>query len=596
MLKAVIFNKIEDEILLSQDNRLLDDNNLLYFSTNPAIDIYLKEKYEISCQCLSNFLSSKSAAENIEISYILSKNIIERLDEFCSREINEKIGLQGVRFFKALYSYMAYIQLNVYLNLFSAFKNIKDIFQLNEVAFFDHKMTYFMDCSTSLKAIIDKIPDIRAEVIPPVTCKKRETSDKYKNVTYMISRLLKKVRVMGLRYCWFSGMTKLEEYCKSNRDGNISILLTTPLYDLCFLRRKLARYNLIYHHEIKIEESVSPEIRIDFTPFLAKGDEEYAIFKNLIIDDIKNDFIKNICFYSAYLSALDRLNNRTNIKLGIWGNSPVYGTKSLANEFLMSKGINVVGSQHGGLLGNRFNDDVLISDLTRCTHYISYGFDKEDIKKLYPNEDIKTKLFPYGTTKNVINGKKDCIDLLFPITNTMSMLAGGMIREKPDILIKSQRKIIEYLNSLVGTKIVVKPFQGSTYEYFGVLPLLRKCNNIRVIDYLTFEETVSRFRIKAIIFELMSTPFYEALGLDVELFVLNDSVRPVEASGLEKLKKRANYFEDVNELINGVDRFLKGEGKIKRDNSFYHRYVYKDNTEHNILSLIGGLLEDKNVN
>jgi hypothetical protein len=173
------------------------------------------------------------------------------------------------------------------------------------------------------------------------------------------------------------------------------------------------------------------------------------------------------------------------------------------------------------------------------------------------------------------------------------MLTDGMIREKPDSLLKYQRKIIEYLDSLRGYNIIVKPFQHSSYEDCGMLSLFNKYKNIKVIDFLTFEEIISRYRVKIIVFELMATAFYESLGHDAELFALYDSVRPIEESALAKLKERVHYFEDVDDMIREIDHYLKGEVEIKRDNIFYNRYVHKKDAKQNILQLIDNLIEGK---
>lgn len=595
MTQAIILNKIKDAVLLSKNNALLREKGILYFSTNPAIDIYLKENYGIFCQCLSNFVSSYSAANNIKLSYFLSNFIVDRLDDAICEELNEKIGLRGVRFFKTLYSYQAYLQVNVYLNLFTALENVADTLKVNDVSTYDIRLNDFIDCTTTLKKIVDKIYGINTTIISEGNSdKENKVLEFYRNATIGLKRLLKKITVMGFGYSYYKAGMRLREYYESKskdfREGVPTILLSKPLYDLYFLPQKLSAYNIIYHDMIRIVDSDSPKIRIDFSRFSVNDDEDYAVFKNLILDDIGDDFTKNVDFYSVYLSNLDRLNKKIGIKLGIWGNSPVIGTKSLANEYLIAKGVHVIGSQHGGLLGNRFNDDVILSDLSRCTHYVSYGFNNEDIEVIYPANEFNTQIFPYGTTKKILNGKRDVINILFPITNTMSMLNGGMIREKPDILLNNQKKIINYLDSLKGINIVVKPFQLSSYEDCGMTPLFKKCENVKIINYLTFEETLSHFRVKSVLMESMSTAFYESLGYDLELFVLYDSVRPIEASALEKLKKRAHYFEEVDELIKGIDRYLKGDYLIKRDDSFYKRYVYRKNSEENILKLINDLI------
>ena len=99
-----------------------------------------------------------------------------------------------------------------------------------------------------------------------------------------------------------------------------------------------------------------------------------------------------------------------------------------------------------------------------------------------------------------------------------------------------------------------------------------------------------KYHPKVILVELPSSPLYDALHLDSEIILLDNPVIPYDKNALEQLQKRVHYCQDVFEMIDKLDLFLKGRLKKKRDQYFYHHYMFKDNTQGNILSLIDKLV------
>jgi hypothetical protein len=101
---------------------------------------------------------------------------------------------------------------------------------------------------------------------------------------------------------------------------------------------------------------------------------------------------------------------------------------------------------------------------------------------------------------------------------------------------------------------------------------------------------LSKYHPKIILIEQYSTPLYESLHLDSEIFLTDNPVIPFEKKALEKLQKRVHCCHDVAEMIEKLDLYFKGGLKKKRDQSFYHHYIFKNNTQGNILSLIDKLV------
>ena len=100
---------------------------------------------------------------------------------------------------------------------------------------------------------------------------------------------------------------------------------------------------------------------------------------------------------------------------------------------------------------------------------------------------------------------------------------------------------------------------------------------------------LKKYHPKIILIELPSSPLYDALPLDSEIFLLDNPIIPYDKNALEQLQKRVHYCQDVFEMIAKLDLFLKGGLTKKRDQCFYHHYMFKDNTQKNILSLIDKL-------
>ena len=191
----------------------------------------------------------------------------------------------------------------------------------------------------------------------------------------------------------------------------------------------------------------------------------------------------------TYLKALlimDTINDKNPICLGIWGNSPIQGMKALITEYIQSKKRPVIGGQHGGIYGDCYEPWHFDSDFDRCDYFISYGFTESDLKRLYPYKKVKTKILPFGQVSDILNckNKKKIIDILFPITNCLSMFGGGMSRTPPSQLAKRQIAILEYLNSLNNVKSYIKPFMLSNYDNCAVLPVLKRLEKLKIVDYM----------------------------------------------------------------------------------------------------------------
>ena len=333
------------------------------------------------------------------------------------------------------------------------------------------------------------------------------------------------------------------------------------------------------------------EVEVDFKRFEFIEDIKNPLIL-LFLKDIGKDFSTNIGKNIAAIDPLREIEREYPISLAIWGNPPIERTKALIFEYLRSRGVKILGAQHGCLYGEYFEPWHFDSDFNRCDVYISYGFTESDLKRLYPDREVDMKIFPLGAArKSPNNHPKKKIDILFPITNSMSFFNGGMTRIPIDKLTDRQIILLEYLNSLEGVKIYIKPFPYSYTKKYSVLSVLNKMKNLKVVDHLSLRDFIEVYSPRAVLIEYPSQPLFDVLHLDTEIFLMNDPIHHYEKQALKELAMRVHYSEDTNEVIHKLDLFLKGKLEKKREDTYYRHYVYKENPENNILRLIDDLVE-----
>ena len=93
------------------------------------------------------------------------------------------------------------------------------------------------------------------------------------------------------------------------------------------------------------------------------------------------DILRHLHDYVYYIKGLESLARSVPLSLCIWGLPPVAGLTALIFEFLRSKGIKVIGSQHGGSYGESNSPWHFDSDFNRCDYFISYGFTQQDLAR-----------------------------------------------------------------------------------------------------------------------------------------------------------------------------------------------------------------------
>lgn len=592
-MQAIILHSIED----AEDclKRKLFEKGLL-FSTHSSVDIYLQEKFGIHCQCLSKFLSiaeidtiKNHSAKRVDV-------LLGALDDKIAPLINFQLDF-NMNYFVPLYSYYGkyhYFNCAVFIKCMEVLINKYGIFS---IYCYNTKLNGILNIEASVSSLFSLLNhSISTEII--------ELPPNHKTAGESIRRFcdLSKLVFLNPLIAIKIIQAKLLNHKRWKLDaGKKNIFLQEPLYDLEFLKKHIYKYNVILNrnnnkidHVGKVVRQDQVDININSSDFDIRSVIHDPVDK-VFLKHLEEDFLRHLHDYAYYLKGLESLTAEVPLSLCIWGLPPVAGLTALIFEFLRSKNIKVIGSQHGCTYGESYAPWHFDSDFNRCDYFISYGFTETDLARLYPERQIHTRIVPAGSVVNMKNHAfKKPIDILFPITNAISIFEGGMTRIPPDQLTARQVALLEYLNTLQHSTVYIKPFRFSNYKNCSVLPVLKRCKNLRVVSHLKLEEFLTKYQPRAVLIEFPSTPLFEILHLDAEIFLMDNPLRPYERQALEELSKRVYYAEDSETMISWLDLFVNGKLPKKRDNTFFNHYVYKENQEETIIRLIDTLLKGQN--
>jgi hypothetical protein len=592
MNEALILHTVEDAKHCLRNKLHIDR---LLFSTHSSVDVFLKELYNIECHCLSKFLDIddvKHFRNNVTVEVV--NKVLNSLDDEISPSINKAFNLQ-MKFFKSLYSVMAKYQFLGYLCLSEAIKKVIDVHGFKKMLFYDYRFDCRINTSTDMRYFVSLFfPLLETEIIKYHEGKHLRLEFFKKIVTRIGSReiyILKKTRSRIKSRKKFS-YKNFSPYKKT-------ILLSEHLFDFAFLKESLNGYNILYYEAdtqnpvgYRCKKSVQ-SIDIDFKDFKFIAEDEQPVVK-IILKDIKEDFSRNVINYVNAVALLKKINEEYPILLGIWGNPPSKGTSAAIFEYLSSENIKIIGAQHGNVSGEMHNPWIFDFDFGRCDYYVSYGYTIEDLRRIHQEMKIDAKILPFGRARYIPrdNKHKKKIDILFPITDSISFFEGGVNRTLPHKLTERQIKLLEHLNSLENCDVYVKPFAFSSYKNLSVLPLFKRLKKLKLVNDVTLVEFLDKYIPNAVLIEHPSSPLIDVMHLDAEIFLMNNDLAPYDKTILEMLNRRVHYSEDVDELISKINFFLEEKLKKKRDNTYYNHYVYKEDTRENILKLIDNLVEN----
>lgn len=229
-------------------------------------------------------------------------------------------------------------------------------------------------------------------------------------------------------------------------------------------------------------------------------------------------------------------------------------------EYALSKGMPVIGCQHGGSYVSQVVESHFDTDFRRCTHYLSYGFGMEEWHSTYPDVFCPFKLWRFGKVPLAIPQNRCFVDIAFPISIPSPELAG------------KQELIINVLIRRSDLNIILKPFPGYDEYSFPFSKHVSEASHLKVIDP-TWKNFLLAYSPRLVIFELPTTTLDETLHLDVDIFLLIHHVIPLSFMAEKALKKRVRIFDHVEDLVDAILKYDAQKEPKLRDSEYYLRYV-----------------------
>ena len=116
--------------------------------------------------------------------------------------------------------------------------------------------------------------------------------------------------------------------------------------------------------------------------------------------------------------------------------------------------------------------------------------------------------------------------------------------------------------------------------------LFNKFKNIKFNRSYSLSKFLNIYRPNLIILDWYSTPLYEILELDVDIFMVNETVEKISNHAKKLLKKRVYLFDNIKNLIGALEKYDTKKIKKLRDNSFYKTYVNKGDFQDSLETII----------
>ncbi len=240
-------------------------------------------------------------------------------------------------------------------------------------------------------------------------------------------------------------------------------------------------------------------------------------------------------------------------------------------ELLLCSGIPVLGRQHGAnYVDQNLGAIHFDSDFNRCTHFFTYGFGPQEFAATYPMAKARCAFIPAGNPPLEVKRRQRVVDIVFPITNCSPLFQLARIPENE--LTRRQSRILQAMELRQDLKCVVKPPLYFGEDNFAHLETLRRLRYVRVAR-ATWTDYLERFRPRLVVFEIASTPLFEALPLDVDIFLMLDPIFPFAESALAMLKKRVHVFPAAEDLAEAIRRYGIEPMPRLRDKTYYSAYV-----------------------
>lgn len=570
-----------------------DPGAWLLASTHASVDEHLA-RHGLECLHLARFVGVAETQRAMDEAEGAAADLIGLADRLYADDLADCLAMQPFPFMEAIYGYLLACQYTGRLLLRKAVSEAIRRTGPREIICYDSVMLGELSPFDDLTALAGAASELGVPFSRQTANLRRETGE-----GRPFARALPK-KELG-RKKPILDFLKLKLSLSMPR---LAILIGPP-YDLRFLENADLGAELIAWPVNKLPDFSKPAPAVNWSRLDRLGDplarmagDERLWGAGGIHRGVADSLFKHLNHHRdhffGHLLALDALHRQRKINLGIWGNSPVSGGSGLMVHYLKAQGVPVLGCQHGASYVDQDCRWVHFrSDFSRCTHYLSYGFDGDDVKKAFPDRALRCEVIAAGSCKEEdlrasAAESKQVVDLVYVLQNTLNL--GQSIRTNAYTLYQYQRELLEFVDSLAGLRVVIKALPKHNEQNYALRERLTRFAHAQVTE-MPFTQFLATHACRAVLVDIPSTPVFEAIGRDTEIFLMTDPVLPFTRSALDLLRKRAYVFDDINDCKQSISLFEAGKLPKLRDQGFYDKYVFRPFAHQKTIDVIDDLLK-----
>ena len=164
--------------------------------------------------------------------------------------------------------------------------------------------------------------------------------------------------------------------------------------------------------------------------------------------------------------------------------------------------------------------------------------------------------------------------ILFPVNLTSNLLDLKYNDTSSDRLKMVKEIFLEFQNKSYDIIIKLYPNVSSKFikEFYPVMSILNEFKMFKKCE-LSLLDSLNKHKPSLVVIDEISTPLYEALPFDCEIFCLVNPLHDLKNDIYNKLKKRVYFFEDIDDFRKKLELFFEGKLEKKKNNSFLNSEV-----------------------
>ena len=554
-----------------RNNNLFDRKNTDIVSLDFIASEFLKTNFKVSS---TNIFDYHKKSERMKIFSRSVKSLIlllKKLDRKYSKKISSIIGVKKMNVYQPLFLNILFYEFFTIYYFRIVFKKILSKNKYNKIYFIKDSSQNF----SKVFKLEDQISHILKKSSPTefIILEKNEKNF-LKNIYLLFKKLIPNYKKI---FSIISNFTELAHLSVKNFKSKKNCLFFFNISEKTVLKNDYKIFNMKKISNIKNSEIALIKANTFFKKILNKKNNDEN-FVNLY-------FQKNLNLYLNPLINFLIFFKKRNLDFVYWA-SPVVNIfgYNLIIEYLIKKKIKIIGRQHGA----NYIDCIspvqhFEMDFNRCNNWLSFAADEKVFKKTYLNKKKFCKIIPAGkiSKSNSLKSRKE-IDILFPIQSLNDYVNSRPIEKE---LYINHKLILKTLDKRKNKSVFVKPGLGmknSISEDY----LFNKFKNIKFNRSYSLSKFLNIYRPNLIILDWYSTPLYEILELDVDIFMVNETVEKISNHAKKLLKKRVYLFDNIKNLIGALEKYDTKKIKKLRDNSFYKTYVNKGDFQDSLETII----------